>query len=196
MRSVLALAGVIVCGSLTTPALADPIPVSKVQASTTRAINILEQSIRVWHQKRTCYSCHHQGLPIQLVVEARTRGLAVDEALARRNISVGLQGLKSLDRAVQSVELIDPTGDTGTELTAAKAAGIPGGITREVYAVMVAKRQRADGSWHTLDNRPPQAWSRVTATAVALEAIQAYAPLPDAVTPRHASDARANGSWV
>ena len=122
---------------------------------------VLEKSIRVWHQNRTCYSCHHQGLAIALVAEARTRGIVVDDALARTNISVGLQGLKSLDRAVQAAQQIDPAADTGSQLVAAKAAGVPRGLVREVYAATVAKRQRPDGGWETLDNRPPQAWSRV-----------------------------------
>jgi N-acyl-D-amino-acid deacylase len=175
MKVLPALVGVLVGTALVTPAFADAVPAARVHASATRAIGLLEQSVRVWQQNRSCYSCHHQGLTIPLVAEARLRGVAVDEALARQNISVGLQGLKSLDRAAQSVELIDPAGDTGSELVAAKAAGIPRGIAREVYAEMLAKRQRPDGGWNTLDNRPPQAWSRVTATAVAVEALKAYA---------------------
>jgi ankyrin repeat protein len=159
-------------------ATAGPNPVSTpaIHAAASRAVVALETSIRVWHQNRTCFSCHHQGLPIVLTAEARTRGIAIDESLARRNISRGLQGLKSLDRAVQNAQQIDPAVDTGGMLVAAKAAGVPSGLVREVYATTVANRQLADGSWQTLDNRPPQSFSPVTATAIAVTAVRAYAP--------------------
>lgn len=176
MRALLLIVVCLACG---VPALArspEPISPPAVQASVTRAVSLLDKSIRVWHQNRSCYSCHHQGLPIALVAEARMRGVQIDETVARRNLTAGLQGLKSLDRAVQSAQQIDPALDTGGQLIAAKMAGIPRGLAREVYAATVAKRQRPDGSWQTLDNRPPQSWSRVTATAIALKAIRAYMP--------------------
>lgn len=178
MKSLLTLGGVLFCSSFAATALAEPIPVSATRASAAKALTLVEQSIRVWHQNRTCYSCHHQGLAISLVEEARTRGIPVDEALARRNISVGLQGLKNLDRAIQSAQQIDPASETGSQLVAARAAGVPPGLAREVYAAIVARKQRPDGGWDTLDNRPPQSWSRVTATAVAVAGIRTYLPEP------------------
>ena len=176
MKVLPALVGVLVGTALVTPASADPVPAARVHASATRAIGLLEQSIRIWHQKQTGYSCHHQGLAISLVEEARRRGIPVDETLARRNISVGLQGLRNLDRAVQSAQQIDPASETGSQMAAAHAAGVPQGLAREVYAAAIARKQRSDGAWDTLDNRPPQSWSRVTATAIALAAIRAYGP--------------------
>ncbi len=154
----------------------DPVSTPTIHAAAARAVVALETSIRVWHQNRTCFSCHHQGLPIVLTAEARTRGIAIDETLARLNIRRGLQGLKNLDRAVQSAQQIDPALETGSMLVAARAAGVPAGLVREVYATTVAKRQLADGSWQTLDNRPPQSFSPVTATAIAVTAMRAYAP--------------------
>jgi len=176
MKILPALVGVLVGTALAAPAFADPVSVARVHASASRAVGLLEQSIRIWHQKQTCYSCHHQGLAISLVEEARRRGIPVDVTLARRNISVGLQGLKNLDRAVQAAQQIDPASETGSQMAAAHAAGVPQGLAREVYAAVIARKQRPDGAWDTLDNRPPQSWSRVTATAMALAAIRAYLP--------------------
>jgi len=181
------MACVLACGAAAAvPATGEPITTPAIQASSSRAIAVLEKSIRVWHQNRTCYSCHHQGLPIALAAEARLRGIPIDETLARVNVNLGLQGLKSLDRAVQSAQQIDPAADTGGQLTAAMAAGIPRGLAREVYAAIVARRQCADGGWDTLDNRPPQSWSRITATTVALKGIRAYMP----ESRRHETEAR------
>ena len=176
MRGILLLLASLAGGAAVQAQSTDPISQTTVQASAARAMSLVDKSIRVWHQNRSCYSCHHQGLPIALVAEARTRGVPIDETVARSNISSGLQGLKSLDRAVQSAQQIDPALDTGGQLVAARMAGIPRGLAREVYAVTVASRQHADGSWETIDNRPPQSWSRVTATTIALKAIRAYMP--------------------
>jgi Ankyrin repeats (3 copies)/Prenyltransferase and squalene oxidase repeat len=194
MKSVLTLGGVLVCSSLTVAALADPLPAPKLHAAAASAINVLEQSIRVWHQRRTCYSCHHQGLPVALAAEARARGVQVDEALARRNLSLGLQGLKNLDRAVQSAQQIDPATDTGSQLVAARVAGVPQGLARAVYAAIIAKKQRPDGSWETLDNRPPQSWSRVTATAMGVTAIRAY--MPESRQQETEERVRRAGDWL
>ena len=193
MRSILSLAGVLVFSSLASAAFAEPIAAPAIQASATRAVAVLEKSIRVWHQNRTCFSCHHQGLAIALVAEARTRGIVVDDALARTNISVGLQGLKSLDRAVQAAQQIDPAADTGSQLVAAKVAGVPRGLVREVYAATVAKRQRPDGGWETLDNRPPQAWSRVSATTSRSKESGPTCPRTENRRPRRGPAARATG---
>jgi ankyrin repeat protein len=147
-----------------------------VRAAVARAVTRLDHTIGIWHQNRTCFSCHHQGLPIAMAMVARTRGIAVDEALAKKNISVGLQGLKSLDRAVQPAQQIDPPLDTGSMLVAAEAAGVPKGLVRAAYAAALAWWQRSEGNWHTIDVRPPQSASQITATALAVKALRAYLP--------------------
>jgi len=47
-------------------------------------------------------------------------------------------------------------------------------LTTAVYARHIALRQQPDGHWETIDGRPPQSYSTVTATAIALRAIQIY----------------------
>jgi ankyrin repeat protein len=147
-----------------------------VRAAVARAVTRLDHTIGIWHQNRACFSCHHQGLPIALATMARVRGIAVDQALAKKNISVGLQGLKSIDRAVQAAQQIDPALDTGNMLVAAEAAGVPKGLVRAAYAAALARWQRTDGSWHTIDVRPPQSASQITATALAIKALRIYLP--------------------
>jgi hypothetical protein len=79
----------------------------------------------VWQENRTCFSCHHQGLPIAVAALARSRGVAIDEALALKNVRVGLRALKSLDRAVQAADQIDPGKDEASLLVAGEDAGVP-----------------------------------------------------------------------
>ncbi len=87
----------------------------------------------------------------------------------------GFGALVDLDRAVQATRQIDPPGDTGSMLTGAAILGVPGNGTTAAFARLVLERQRADGSWNTIDNRPPQSYSTIGATAYALRAVRAYA---------------------
>ena len=157
------------------PPVSTPSP-QTVRDAASRAIALLDRSVVVWHQQRTCFSCHHQALPIAVTTLARTKGVAFDEALARKNISAGLGGLKSLDRAVQGYQQIDPSMELGYELATAADAGVPAGLARAANAALVASWQLPDGSWSTFDQRPPQSFSPVTATAIAARGIRAYLP--------------------
>jgi hypothetical protein len=85
---------------------------------------LVDRSLAVW-QQRTCFSCHHQALPIAATMLARSRGIAFDEALARKNISAGLLPLKSLDRNLQGYQQIDPSMEVGMQLVAGDIAGVP-----------------------------------------------------------------------
>lgn len=82
--------------------------------------------------------------------------------------------LSGLDQAIQYTEIIDPAISDGYQLLAANAAGVAPNLTTAVYARHIAVHQQSDGRWLTMDDRPPQSYSSVTATAVALRAIQLY----------------------
>jgi hypothetical protein len=70
--------------------------------------------------------------------------------------------------------VIDPAFSEGYPLLAAHAAGVAPNLTTAVYARHIALHQQSDGHWVPMDERPPQAHSGVTATAIALRAIQIY----------------------
>ncbi len=80
----------------------------------------------------------------------------------------------SLDRAVQYTHIIDPSLDDGSRLLAMDAIGVRPNTSTAVYARFIATRQTPDGHWVTIDQRPPQSYSYITATAVSLRAIQLY----------------------
>ena len=105
---------------------------------------------------------------------AREHGIAVDETLARASAVRGFGVYADVDRAIQYHHVIDPALDDGYRLLGGEAAGVRPSITTAIYARLIAARQRADGSWDTLDVRPPQSYSKITATAIASRAIQIY----------------------
>ena len=74
----------------------------------------------------------------------------------------------------RSTHIIDPALDDGYPLLAMDAAGVRPNLSAAVYARLIASRQRPDGHWVTVDQRPPQSYSYITATAISLRAIQLY----------------------
>ena len=153
-----------------------PVPEATLRLAASHGIHVIEQSIAVWQNQRTCFSCHHQEIPIQMVGLARSRGLAVDDELARKNITVGMAGSRSLDREVQSYQQFDVGEELGIELSTAAEAGIPRGLPLEAKAMIVGDQQRPDGHFVIVDNRPPQSWGTITATAKAVRGLRAYYP--------------------
>ena len=137
-----------------------------------KAIALIQASQKNWTQD--CDSCHQQLLPQIAFRAARVHGIPVDEQLAHASAARTFGMLANLDRAVQYTHLIDPAISDGYTLLAADAAGVKPSLTTAIYARHIASRQKADGHWETLDVRPPQSYSMVTATAVAARAVQLY----------------------
>jgi ankyrin repeat protein len=148
---------------------------AELRAASAKAITLIQHSQMVWCKKETCASCHHQLLPEIAFKLARERGISMDRAIARDSNALAFAFMKDLDAAVQRYDFIDLFFD-GWSLVTAHAAGIKANLATAVYAQFIASRQLADGSWPTIDSRPPQAYSRFTATAVCAQAVRNYLP--------------------
>jgi ankyrin repeat protein len=150
----------------------------EIRKAAERALPPLENSTATFVAKRTCFSCHHNGLSILTFRLARTRGLAVDSAalatVEDKTFRV-LRGPQALDDAVQATVLDEPTPNDSYLLMAAHAAQLRSDLTTEVYARRIANWQR-NGHWVTSDFRPPHSSSLFTSTATAIRAISFYMP--------------------
>ena len=146
------------------------------RAAATKAIVLLQQSVTTWESKRSCASCHHQHLPLALLRTARQRGVPFDVEAATRTATRLADPAANLDFAVQAVMQIDPTLDSGSWLNSLADIGVKPTLATQVFARRILNRQLPDGHWGTIDVRPPQSYSGVTATAVAMRAIQGYLP--------------------
>ena len=149
---------------------------AEARAAATKAIALLQQSMTTWENKRSCASCHHQHLPISLLRSARQREVSFDVVAARQTASRLAEPASNLDFAVQAVMQIDPSLDSGTWLNSLDDIGVKPTLAAQVFARRILTRQLPDGHWSTIDVRPPQSYSVVTATAVAARAIQRYLP--------------------
>ena len=150
---------------------------STVAAAVVKPIALLQKTAVMWYEKRTCPSCHQQDLPMMVFRLARERGITLDEAIFAQAVSKAFGHLGSVDQAVQHTHLIDPSMDYGMQLLGAHDAGVTPSVTTGIYARLIANRQQPDGSWLTLDERPPQSDSQFSATAIAMRAVQLYLPV-------------------
>ncbi|HEY3134419.1 MAG TPA: ankyrin repeat domain-containing protein, partial [Blastocatellia bacterium] len=148
---------------------------AELRTAATKAIKLIQRAQSVWYQKETCTSCHHQLLPQIPFSLARERGVQLDEKAARETTATSFAFLKDLDSVVQGYDYIDVMFD-GWALTTASRAGIRPSPTTDAEAQFIASRQLPDGSWPTVDDRPPQSSSLFTVTAVCAEAVRQYMP--------------------
>jgi len=146
----------------------------RVREAATKAVALIQASQKNWAGKESCYSCHHQSLPPLAFRAAREHGIPVDEAATRATAERDFALFSDINRAVQFTHVIDPAISESYLMLGAEAAGVRPNLVTAVYARFTAARQKADGHWDTLDVRPPQSYSIVTATAIALRAIQLY----------------------
>ena len=152
-----------------------PIADTELVAASEKAIKIIQKSQAGWYKKETCTSCHHQLVPQIPITLARERGVPVDESVARETTTNAFAFIKDLDGMVQGYDYIDVIFD-GWALVAANVAGIKPTLGFSAEAQFIASRQLPDGSWPTIDVRPPQSYSHFTATAVCAQAINIYLP--------------------
>jgi len=157
------------------PAPSGSLPDERLAAASTKALTLLVDTSASWPAKKTCVSCHQQFLPALAFDTARRHGVPFDAPRAADGLARGYTALADLDRAVQATRQVDPAMDAGTLLTAADALGIAPNGAITTFARLIMVRQRADGSWNTIDGRPPQSFSIVGATAYAAHAVDRYA---------------------
>jgi ankyrin repeat protein len=79
-------------------------------------------------------------------------------------------------------------------LTAANRARVRRSLTTDAEAQFIASHQRADGSWTTIDERPPQSDSVVTTTAVCANSLARY--LPDEFKGERENRVRLAREWL
>ncbi len=148
----------------------------RIRDAVTKALPPLQKSMLVYAEKRDCFSCHHQAVPLVALEIARNRGLVIDEESFQATIDLTLADLESALPAYR------------------KGRGQPGGVERGAYALwtleaggqaanevtnavagylLTAERDR--DHWSTTSRRPPMEVSSFTATALALRALRYYA---------------------
>ena len=152
----------------------DPVEVparSEVEAAVVKGLSLVRTAASNYPDHRTCFSCHHQTLPMLAAVTARDRGLApepedVDDLLKEQENFTVESFQDKLGPMRQGQGVGGGAMTVGYALWALDLAGHQSDKTTEAMAAFLLKSQKADGHWST-GNRPPLEESVITTTVLA-----------------------------
>src|SRR5215831_4020678 len=153
------------------------IPDARISLS--RSIGVLLPSASVVFERRGCISCHNQAVAAEVAAVARGKGIAIDEALARKNLDQIVTAYKPLAEAALQGDM--PAGNfvtAGYIMSALAAEHRPLDKITAAFTHLIAGLQMSDGRWLAVQpSRPPIEDSVVSQTAMAIRVLTLY-PIP------------------
>ena len=159
------------------PPVSKPRPASSARQAIERSLPRLQHADVVFLQKAGCVSCHNNSLTTMAVAAARRSGIEVNEQIAKSQLSGAMAYLAAnREKALQGS---GPAGayDAIGYLLLGIADDYKPDATTSDWARYLKNSQRSNGWWRPLGSpRPPQEASAIQVTAVAMRAMQIYAP--------------------
>jgi N-acyl-D-amino-acid deacylase len=153
-----------------------PCSQEKVRQAVAAGLKIVTAAAKNYPNNQTCFSCHHQTLPMLAVVAARQRSLNVDEELLPAQAEFTRASFhEDLDDLKQGGGIGGRAMTVGYGLWALRLAEIKPDETSEAMAVYLLKTQQEDGHWSKQTVRPPLEDSDVTCTVLAAYGLQKFA---------------------
>jgi N-acyl-D-amino-acid deacylase len=157
------------------------------------SLPLLVRGWQSWSEQRTCGACHHRLMIDRVAALAQQLGFSAASSLAddqrqfftRRQAADEprvRQQLSSEEEILRSALGIYGDGSSGDalNLNVAVELGMPRSRALEARALLLARKQLADGSWRNGLPRVPILSSDFTTTAVAARAISAFGASTDA----------------
>ncbi|HUR47096.1 MAG TPA: ankyrin repeat domain-containing protein [Candidatus Saccharimonadales bacterium] len=128
--------------------------------------------------RQDCVSCHQQLLPMAAIGTAKKQHVALNQEAERELIKMVMPGeLKNIEADWQAVFHPDPAHTKGYSLLAYAGENLPANDYSDSWVHHLSVIQGRDGQWFNNMPRPPIQSGDVSATALAIHALQKY-PLP------------------
>jgi hypothetical protein len=125
-----------------------------------------------------CTSCHQQFLPMAAIGFAKKMGIPVDVSAERQLIAMVAAGdLRNPEADWEPLFHPEPVFSKGYALFGCRAEELPATEKTDSWVHHLAIVQGKDGRWFNNMPRPPIQSGDISATALAIHALQAY-PLP------------------
>jgi N-acyl-D-amino-acid deacylase len=157
-----------------------------------RSLPLIQRGAANFSAKSGCISCHNSNLAAIAVGMARKAGFSVDERTAAEQVKVNaayiehqrdelLQAYFPAQAGAEAFGEIFGPGVLGYVLIGLDAERYQPDLNTDAVAIYLKNRQMADGRWAYTrgDNRQPLCQDYITQTALAMHALQLYAPKPD-----------------
>jgi hypothetical protein len=130
-----------------------------------------------------CISCHNNSMAAMTVGLARKHGIRIDEQTASAQVRFNVEELAAMRNKLHQGYLFE-VGDMfsdfvlGYQLLGLHAENYKPDLNTDAAAMLIQSRQKPNGEWpypHA-DMRPPLCLDYITQTALAMRALQVYAP--------------------
>ena len=143
----------------------------------TRSLPLLQDIGPAFIKQTGCVSCHHDSVASMAVAAARAHGYAVNESTAERHAATIGTYLESWrERALQNVSIAGGVDTINYLLVGLAADGYRPDPATDAQAILLQRRQTADGHWAVGTIRPPIESNDVQVTALSMRALQLFAP--------------------
>ncbi len=170
--------------SLSQSALADDqLPTSEmIDQSIRKSLPLLERGAKgSLEQRKQCFNCHNQGLPVMALLTARSRGFPVDSEHIKTQLQFTADFLSRNKQRYREGEGQNGQVDTaGYALWTLDRAGWKPEETTTAVAEYLLIREKDHDYWEPDANRPPSEQSLFTSTYLALRGLKTFG-VPDQI---------------
>ena len=166
-----------------TPATPQPREGNTIRGAVQASLPLLQRADLSFTKSAGCTSCHNNSMTAMTLGLARKRGLRIDEATASAQMRVNVEELESLRDKMHQGYLFR-VGDNFTDFVLAyqllglAAQNYRPDLNTDAAVMLIQSRQKPNGEWpypHA-DMRPPICLDYIAQTALAMRALQLYAP--------------------
>ena len=148
-----------------------------IRDAVARSLPLLQDIGPAFIKQTGCVSCHHNSVASMAVAAARAHGYAVNEATAKQHAATIGTYLESWrERALQNVSIAGGADTVNYLLVGLAADGYRPDAATDAQAILLLRRQAADGHWPVGTIRPPIESNDIEVTALSMRALQLFAP--------------------
>lgn len=159
---------VVLCTWVSAEEVAEP-DHDRIRDAARRGLRVVQKSARSYPENRTCFSCHHQTLPLVAMATARDRGLEIDLGVFREQLEFTHESFAGRARRMKEGEGVGGGSMTvGYGLWALETGKWKKDETTAAMVSFLLKKQAKDGSWKCSSNRPPLEESNITCSILAV----------------------------
>lgn len=152
--------------------LQSDVTADKLTAAAERSISLLETASAGSAERRTCFTCHSQAHPVLVIVEAKRRGLRIDEANLANQLRHTAEHLdRGRDDYLEGRGQGGKSDTAGYALWALSAGEVDAPETTAPVVDWLLSQQLKAGNWKRSSDRPPSEASHFATTYVALKGI-------------------------
>ncbi|MEX2138854.1 MAG: prenyltransferase/squalene oxidase repeat-containing protein, partial [Pirellulales bacterium] len=158
-------------------ARADESPtVEAIKAALAKSLPLLEAGAKgSMEERKRCFTCHNQGLPIMALTTARARGLAIDDAHLQTQLQFTAEFLtKNKERYLEGKGQGGQVDTAGYALWTLDNGGWQPDETTAAVAEYFLQYQQDGEHWRSSSRRPPSEQSPFTSSYVALRGLKVF----------------------